>query len=81
MYDAQKMVPYSSENAGGSSDDHDGVSPQDEEEVNGRLFHESQAQFQSVEATSDDSDIESGVSSHLITNKKSQENQHSASNS
>ena len=51
------------------SDDHDGDSTQDREEVNDRLFHESQAQFQPLEATSDDSDIESGNSSHLITNK------------
>ena len=35
-----------------------------------------EAQFQSLEATSDDSGIECGVSSHLIKNKKSQENQH-----
>ena len=51
LYDAQKMIPSSSE----SDDD----SPEEEEKVNDSLFQQSQAQFQSVDATSDDSDIQS----------------------
>ena len=58
LYDAQKMIPSSSE-----SDDDDGDSPEEEEKVNDSLFQQSQAQFQYVEATSDDSDIQS--QSHL----------------
>ena len=54
LYDAQKMIPSSSE-----SDDDDGDSPEEEEKVNDSLFQQSQAQFQSVDATSDDSDIQS----------------------
>ena len=81
LYDAQKMIPSSSE----SDDDDD--SPEEEEKVNDSLFQQSQAQFQSVDATSDDSDIQSqsllkwkyifctlslcGVHSRLITNNKS----------
>ena len=53
LYDAQKMIPSSSE----SDDDDD--SPEEEEKVNDSLFQQSQAQFQSVDATSDDSDIQS----------------------
>ena len=54
LYDTQKMNPSSSE-----SDDDNGDSPEEEEKVNDSLFQQSQAQFQSVDATSDDSDIQS----------------------
>ena len=54
LYDTQKMNPSSSE-----SDDDNGDSPGEEEKVNDSLFQQSQAQFQSVDATSDDSDIQS----------------------
>ena len=37
--DLENGAPSSSESAGGSSDAHDGDSPQDEEEVNDMLFH------------------------------------------
>ena len=59
MSDVQKMLPSSSESVGGSIDDDDGDSPEEEEKVNDSLFQQSQAQFQSVEATSDDSNIQS----------------------
>ena len=48
------MIPSSSE-----SEDDDGDSPEEEEKVNDSLFQQSQAQYQSVEATSDDSYIQS----------------------
>ena len=41
------------------SDDDNGDSPEKEEKVNDSLFQQSQAQFQCVEATSDDSDMQS----------------------